>query len=863
MTAFNINSGANTFWDSLTGGSVNATLDSYAISNGSTLIIDTDSYLCANHSAAFGSLDTVTYSGIGGKLKIDGKNVRVIPYSTGTGNVPAIGATITQGGVSGYFLGAWSGWQSEPTASGSAMPVTGFIKIKNKTGGNFASGALTNIGASATGPDVVGWIEVRGADTGLITIPRIGQFEADGDYFQLGVTNGARGQILPCPTTATVAGVFGGVWIETSAGSGVYEKYAGVGSMVNSATTPTDERGKIVWQTTAGIRIGSDGTNNVGFLPPTGCKVLIPNVILTCCTRTAGSGSGPRVLPNATLATRYEFATSAAGDVIINGAVMQWYGNFLQAFRADITNSIVNDSMILQEVASPINVNNNIVSPTQAQLNNALNMLSCFGGGTVQNNLFARFSLAASGAYVNVANYNKNVLFTGNKTTTLLNRGNGTTGTWSCTQNVDCDWDNETLIGGRMLHVGAQRPLVNNLHYSDNFSGATGTANGHYAVDFTTGCVDSKVDGVNFLGLTNVHPYNGIVNITACYNTFVRNLGSQPSPLNFGSANACGVIINGSGNNDGIYLQRLYVNNTRTGPWAFVNSDNLIDITDVRSDYADTSVMAGLNATMKNVALTGATTGQTSVYGTHFKTSFVSATVGKIEVLCNEPTVDSASQCYITSGTPKFNSVGQIALTSVGQEITWEMPFFAKSITALANLAPTLTGTNTGNLIYEFQYDIGAGYNGTWLVLNAANQNAVGAITPSVGIKLKIRARCSVASAGNLLTNISIPTITSSVNQGLNFYPMDEVTVTVSANTSLLGAEVRVYDMDNIPTGSLGTELSGTESCPGSNYSFQSSSGNLIWIQIMKNGYVEFGQSISIPALDTTLSITLVADNNT
>ena len=42
MTAFACNSGGVERWDSKSGGSVNATLDSYAISNGTTLLIDTD-----------------------------------------------------------------------------------------------------------------------------------------------------------------------------------------------------------------------------------------------------------------------------------------------------------------------------------------------------------------------------------------------------------------------------------------------------------------------------------------------------------------------------------------------------------------------------------------------------------------------------------------------------------------------------------------------------------------------------------------------------------------------------------------------------------------------------------------------------
>lgn len=853
MTAFTCNSGGVQNWDSKSGGSVNATLDSYTISNGTTLLIDTDTYQCANHSSAFGSVDTVTFSGTGGKLKVDGTNVRVIPYNTGTGNVPAIGTTISQGGVSATLLGVWSGWQAEPTAAAAAMPASGYIKVKNKTGGDFAAGALTGIGASATGADVVGWIEVRGADTAAVTVPRLGAFEVTGDWFELGTTNGTRGQVIPCPTTATVAGVFPGVWIETASGSGVYERFSGAGSIVALSTIPTDERGKIVWQTTSGIRIGSDGTNNVGFLPPTGCKVRIPNVIFTCCTRTA-SGSGPRVLPNATLATRQEFVTTAAGDIAIDKAVLQWYGNFLQAYRADVTNSAVSDSLILQEIAGPVNVDNVIVSPTQAQLNLALYILSCFAGGTVQNALFTRFSLATSNAYVNICNYSKGVTFSNVKSQTLLNRGYATAGTWSATQTVDCTWDNCTNIGGRMTHVGAQRPTITNHHHADNFSGTTGTSNGHYALDFQTGCVGWKVDGVDFMGLTNVHPYSGVVNTSACYDWKLRNIGSTSSALDMGSANACGVIINGGGNNDTGFVQRCYVSNTRSGPYAFLNSDNNITIETVAGDYADTSVIAALNTIAKGVRLTGTTTGQTSVYGTHWKDSFTSATVGKIEILCNEPTTASAAQCAITSGSPKFNSAGQVALTVVGQQVTWEMPYFAIGHNATANLAPTLTGTNTGNLSYEFQYDKGAGYNGTWLTLSQANWFAVGAITPATGIKLKVRATCATANAGNLLTNIALPTVTSATDQNQQ-YPLDSNTVTF---TGLPAG----CDAVTLSAGTA-TILDQKDSIAGTSYSYTYSGAQTIDVGFLKPGYVPYYiRNLALATSDSSIPVTLTPDRN-
>lgn len=855
MTAFTVAGGATTNWDTLTGGSVNATLDSYAISNNTTLVIDTDSYQCANHSVAFGSLDTVTFSGVGGKLKIDGKNVRVIPFNTGSGTVPAIGTTITQGGVSSVLLGVWSSWQTEPLAAAAAMPAAGYIKVKNKTGGSYVAGSLTGITATATGADVVGWIEVRGADTATITVPRIGSFEVDGDWFELGTTNGARGQILECPTTATVAGVFGGVWIETASGSGVYERYIGVGSMAVNAGTPTDARAKIVWQTTAGIRIGSDGTNNVGFLPATGCKVRIPNVIMTCCTRTV-SGSGPRVLPNATLATRQEFVTTSSGDIVISGGVFQWYGNFSQAFRVKVANSIIMDSLIMSEVSSPMDAANFMIAPTQAQINFALNMTSCFSGGTISDCEIARFSLATASSFTCVVNYCNGITFSNVTARTLTNRAIATVGTWTLTQTNGCTWTNAKLIGGRVFMTVCKNNTWTNSRYSDLFVGTTTALLPVYAFDLISACDATKIDGVDFFGVSNVHPYNGIVNVNSVYNTKICNIGSAAATLDMGSVNASGVIVNGVGNNDGIKLQRCFVLNTRTGPWSFVNSDNNVMIENVYADYADVSVIAALNCTAKSVALLGATTGQVSVYGTHWKSSFTSATVGKIEILCNEPTATSAAQCAITSGTPKFNSAGQVALTAVGQQVVWEMPFYALGMTALANLAPTLTGTTTGNLNYEFQYDIGSGYNGTWLTLNATNQVAVGAINPAVGIRLKVRATCATAAAGNLLTNIAIPAVTTSTDQTANLYPLDQNTVTFSGLQ--IGTDIVVL------LAGTSTVVTQVDQHTLSSYAYQYSvPGVAIDIGFHKAGFVpQYIRNYTLPSSDATLPISQVADRN-
>lgn len=861
MTAFVASNGLDNFFDAYTGGSVNATLDSYAISAGSRLVVRTDTYACPNHTVAFGSLDTVTFSGVGGTLHFDPTYVRVVAYTGGSGNSPAYGAAISQGGVTGVFLGAWANWQSDPVAAGAAIPASGFIKIGNKAGGDFAAGALTGITATCSGADVQGWIEVRGADTATITVPRIGRVTSTEAWFELGTTNGARGQIIPCPTTATVAGVFPAVWIETSAGSGVYEKYVGAGSQVALATTRTDASCKFFKQTASGIVIGNDGTNGVYFLPPTGCKVRIPAIIWTCCTRTA-SGSGARVLPNATLATRQEFVTTGAGYFDLRGIVCQWYVNFSQAFYVKWKSCAIKDTMVLSEIASPLDVDDCVVSPTQAQLNLALNASSCFSGGTIQNSHFCRFSLAASGAYTTSINYVTGVTFSGNTHSSLTLRANGTTGVITSTQAVNCTFTNETFIGGRGLFVGAQRCTFNNLTYYDHtITTTTSATNPMSALEFTTGGSGNTINGMS-LPLPANGPYTALVTVNACYGTLIKGIGtSYTAPLVM-NASVTGLGVNASGNNDGITIKRMFLSNTRSGPYGFVNSDTNVLIENVAGDAADTSVIAALNAVVKNALLTAATTGQVSVYGSHWLTCFTSTTAGFAEILCNEPTSASVAQCSATGGTPQFNSSGSLLLTKVGDQVTWEMPFFAIGYTAFTNSAPTITGTNVtyssgarwGNHDIEFQVDAGSGYGGTWLPLRAADLTAQ-AFNSTTGFKLKVRATCAVAAANNVLTNLRVALTTTSTDRDTKLYPLSVNTLSLTGLP--VGTDVVVL------TSGTSEILAQVDSHPLSTYSFVYEGTPTVDVGFIKPGYVpQYIRGLVLTNIDSSIPVALVADRN-
>lgn len=96
--------------------------------------------------------------------------------------------------------------------------------------------------------------------------------------------------------------------------------------------------------------------------------------------------------------------------------------------------------------------------------------------------------------------------------------------------------------------------------------------------------------------------------------------------------------------------------------------------------------------------------------------------------------------------------------------------------------------------------------------------------------------------------------------------PIGSAALTIESEVNLTGAEIRIYDLDNMPAGSLGTELAGVESCSTPTFSYPYSYGlepNLVWIQIMAPGFEEYGQRYTLPTRDTTLSLILQPELNT
>lgn len=509
--------------------------DTYNI-NGGYLTIDQDSRVGLNQTTS-STLGAMTLSAtLGGTVEINSTLVRIIPYNTGTGNVPAWNTTISQGGASGLLIGVYSALNVASTATGAAMPASGYIKIKQWNSTPYAAGALTGIGATATGADTAGWLEIVGDEAGTVTVNRLNLFKVRGAYFDLGTTDGTRATTYQIPSSGMLQ-YHAGVEVETGTGTGVYEFYPCAGTLTAVSTVfATDAvRGKVCWISTAGLlRFGHDGTNSTGgYIPPTGRKIRIANIFMANATTAARTAN---VLPNATLATRYEFATTGGGVMDIDKCSSSWYFNLNQPYSVAISNTGICTAIVLTEVAQPMTITNMNIGQEAANTQIAITMNLCFAGGTFTDCNFARTAQAASGAYVVSMTDISGFDFTNTIVQSYTKAANATTGSLNLVRAVDCTFTTTKLGAGRAFLTTCTDVTMTTTTYYDHPAVNTLAAIPMYAFDIGTNCLRCTFDGLDFGGLYMTQPYNGILNVGAagCTDIKLRNIGSYASPLSLG-----------------------------------------------------------------------------------------------------------------------------------------------------------------------------------------------------------------------------------------------------------------------------------------------------------------------------------------
>lgn len=806
MTTYTITTPQN-----ITGLSAKAGGDTYNI-NGGVLTIDSDSRYALNTTAATGPLGTITISSaLGGSVLVDGTKVRLIPYSSGSGNVPASGVTITQGGVTSELLGVWSAVNTTPTAAGSAMPASGFIKVRNVAGGAYAAGALTGIGATSRGVDIVGWIEVVGVEAKQLTIPRLGTLSIQGAWMYAFDTTGAEvqtsgvaGQQIQWP--ASVANTkYAGVFIETAPGSGVYARWASVSDLVN-ASVATDERARQVWFSSQGLMtIGSDGTNTVGLLPVAGCRIRVGNVVLGNTNATVGLGANSAAASGGGVA-RFGSTTNTFGVFYADKCNWAWGtgASNWYSFACTFT-TIVAPFQIFFPLGPPTFQNNIVSSRDVADLGaqNAFS-LSLFNGGVITDNTFTFFGVT-SGFFPCTVGMTGGTFSRNRMAVPIINASVSTGALGAVFTNVTAD-SNEFIANTRGTLAMTNSVLSNSKFCAWVYGTAQTTPASFWGNSSGETLRDSMMDGLSWLIATpnTCQPRNGanggLMTVGSnSSNARMRNIGTPTAPLDLGTVNPMG-----SGGAflqcafqvqfQSFSLQRCYfANGSAAAVMMAGNAANArFDIDCVAFGSGQTSAFSlfAPNSLFRAVTIATHPAPAAGAIGIHWADIFVSNTAGSFDIMMTDAAINTTDQMQITAGAPKFTGAPGLLMQTVGDQIVWTMRYRAQGHNFVAT--PTMLGGTISNYTVEFQADTGSGFSGTWLTANTTNLSAL-SINPAVGVGLKVRVTCTTANASTI-TGIRFATTTTLALQQAVQYPIDPVTISVT--NIVAGSRIKVTRTD-------------------------------------------------------------------
>jgi hypothetical protein len=849
MTAFVLS--ADTNIDALASKAGGDTYDT----NGWKLTIDQDSRVGTNQSTS-STLGSMTVNASkGGEIHIDGTGVWMIPYTGGSGNVPAWNTVITNGTGSGKLIGVHSALTAASTATGAAMPASGYLRVKQKTG-TYQAGALTGITASASNAGTTGWLEIVGDEAATVNANRLGTFRVTGAWFQIGTTSGASNQTLQIPNNGLLR-YCAGVFIEKTAGQADYEFYPNAGTTTTTGTEAT--RGKVVWIDANGlVRIGNSGAATNGFTPSSGLAVVVPNIFFENCTTAARTAN---VIPNATIATRYDFTCTGGGVLEIDKCNMAWYLSASQAYSVNVSNSGFVDGILLSEIASPLTFSKVGVGnkPTTALLMSPLTMSYCYAGGTFTDCVWSRVSMAASGAHTNTINDIDGFTFTRDTIRANTIRGNNTTYALTGTRMKNCTWASPTLIQGAFYLVTCDNITITDTVYCGAVSGTTVTTYSGYVWDVQSNTINCTFSGLT-MPVTNTQPYTALLNgASGCANIKLRNIGTRAAPLNLGSANQTGLIYSIATNCQDFKFQRVYCSNSRTNTMTGDNSSKNVTEENVNGDYADAPLAAVLKLKRKGCGCAAALTAQTSVYGTHWIDFFTGTTAGRIAILMNEPTADTASYVTLTGGA-NFTSAGGLYMPTIGQSATFELDYYALGHTSFQNSALVMAGGTATNYTYEYAIDKNDGNGFSAMTSSAYTATTLGAalngitgIDASKGFKLKIKITTGTTNT-TAITSIYVLTNSSTTAQDYQ-YPLDVNTITFTGLPT--GCDIVIL------SAGTSTILDQKDSNAGSSYAWTYSGAQTVDVGFIKPGFVPlYIRNLALTTTDSSIPVALTADRN-
>jgi hypothetical protein len=481
------------------------------------------------------------------------------------------------------------------------------------------------------------------------------------------------------------------------------------------------------------------GSSSIGgFVPPSDCDIRIPNVhVSTSDTTNYVSGDTGRPVA---FDDWYSLETDDGGKVvasICNIGIASFLCVGAGVFDCDFVGATT--ALGCEETSALVTMDNCVVAsdPGGEEIGDA----SAFGlnyitfGAELTDCLLLRSGTNDARLIADISN---NITIRD----CIISNGNGATVSSyriHCIQLSICQditIDNCVMIGNvtstsiGMLGVESCNNVdIDNIRMSltQDYSTYSGTGIDAAFFSINTGTKGVNVTGMFPLGAGWGNDY--FFNVYNAYDVNIRCVGMIDDWFDFD--NNAGSFVNVQEYGSGIDLARLWTTNSTNGNYRILTSPtvgNSIVISNCSSRYdatyylraIDDLMVRGLHAGSGSLGSYGGIySTNTGSYGRQIYDLFRSSSVGAIICYFLAPT-KNVNNITIISGDLSFRNNGYVDLAA-GDQFIVEQDYYSKGHLAFSGEYTATRGSASwgtdewSNVTAEFQYDIGSGYNGSWL----------------------------------------------------------------------------------------------------------------------------------------------------
>ncbi len=565
------------------------------------------------------------------------------------------------------------------------------------------------------------------AESARIDVESFGQFNVLGKLIEVGVSDGTLGQSFSDWQSSDQIGT---IWIEDSEESDTYSKWTAINPPEITSKEFADfadhkEVGK-VFKWINGIITFTD-TAGSSSVPPSGCRIMVPNIVFTSVGGFSDLGSA-------------SFIYDGGGKISLSGCSFSDFKATLRGMEKISFLTVGIFSSTYLTYCNDIILNDVGVAPLTTT---AAGVTVSYSASTKLINIKS-ISYKSSGI---VVSYSKNI--EGKNIVGITMQRDSTTDSALWLKVVsNSTLYNVTAIGGRLFLDECSNNKISGVSLVDKVSMIEGTAYSSPNLDLETS-PNNKLENISVpLGGGSAVAYIRAKNSPGCDYIDMDFLSSQAN--NVVSLDTCF---------DNRLVGMFFKGYRSSTPFLISAKNNGLLLQNIDAEIGYSFLVESVNTEVKGIFLSALNTDFVGIENFFMSQIYTSETEGIVRFIMARDTLNS--HYSILSGSPKWTNAGRVYLRSIGDSIEFASPWKLKGV-VLQDMPPVITGVGYGDMNIEYAVD-----EKPFTSFSQENL-ALEDIDPLEGFNIKFRITATIDSPNSYISDISFLTLDNRF-----IYPMD------------------------------------------------------------------------------------------